>query len=357
MKNKSIILILLFLPLFIFCKNFSTIFGTIEITDPLFLELIESKAMQRLKHIDQTGPTKYIKNMPDYSRFDHSLGVFHLLTLFGAEKEELIAGLLHDTSHTVFSHLGDRIFSHKDQKDSFQDSIHLWHLKQMGVDKILQKYGYDLSVADPHIEDYDCLEKPLPHLCADRIEYNFHSAIIFRLMTEEDIQKIISSLHFENGYWYFSNEKDAKTLADLSLYFTEHFWNSIENDLIYLWSSKAVQRALEIGLISKEEILFSYDEVILQKLFSINDAIINCYLQHCYNIKNYYEIAKDSGNYLLKGKYRGIDPFVQTENGLTFLSDINKEFKKEAERVKKLSEEGQYFEIVYPVMYEFAQAE
>ena len=43
--------------------------------------------------------------------FEHSLGVYLLLRRLGADRREQVAGLLHDISHTAFSHAVDFLIS------------------------------------------------------------------------------------------------------------------------------------------------------------------------------------------------------------------------------------------------------
>src|SRR6202041_3406853 len=98
-----------------------SIFGCESNPSQLVLDLLASPMMQRLKGIDQSGITKYIQDLPSFSRYDHSVGVYMLLRTYGRTEKECIAGLLHDASHTVFSHVGDLVFDPEDAKESYQD--------------------------------------------------------------------------------------------------------------------------------------------------------------------------------------------------------------------------------------------
>src|SRR5581483_8929060 len=114
----------------------TTVMGDIDERNPIILDLINSQAIQRLKEIDQSGPNPYFnKRCPHFSRYDHSLGVYALLKRFGASTQEQVAGLMHDASHTAFSHIADLIFQQGQARTiSYQDNIHDWSLQQMHVD-------------------------------------------------------------------------------------------------------------------------------------------------------------------------------------------------------------------------------
>ncbi len=97
------------------------IHGTIGLTEPE-LQVIKSRAFQRLRNIKQLGLAHYLYPGSDYSRFSHSLGVCHIAgRTFQALQREVekvksgtltdedvqdyrLAGLCHDIGHYPFSH-------------------------------------------------------------------------------------------------------------------------------------------------------------------------------------------------------------------------------------------------------------
>ena len=84
-----------------------SVYGGTDITSEVILELINARSIQRLKGIAQYGIPDEFYHRKNYSRYDHSVGVMLLLKRLGASEEEQIAGLLHDVSHTAFSHVID----------------------------------------------------------------------------------------------------------------------------------------------------------------------------------------------------------------------------------------------------------
>jgi HD superfamily phosphohydrolase len=99
------------------------VYGSFRIEEPVILDLIKSKPIQRLKDIEQGGyiplyynPKSLPLNKISHSRFEHSLVVFLLLKKFKASLVEQIAGLIHDASHAAFSHCIDYVLAEGSQK-------------------------------------------------------------------------------------------------------------------------------------------------------------------------------------------------------------------------------------------------
>ena len=90
---------------------FDKIYGTYKITSPVIIKLLKSSPVQRLKKIAQFGVPDQLYHLKGYSRYDHSVGVFLLLRKLEASELEQIAGLLHDVSHTAFSHVIDYVYN------------------------------------------------------------------------------------------------------------------------------------------------------------------------------------------------------------------------------------------------------
>lgn len=72
-------------------------------------------------------------------RYDHSVGVMLLIRMLGGTLEEQIAGLLHDVSHTAFSHVADYVFENRDEdyheiifRSVVESSEYLLFLKSIG---------------------------------------------------------------------------------------------------------------------------------------------------------------------------------------------------------------------------------
>jgi hypothetical protein len=118
------------------------------------------------------------------------------------------------------------------------------------------------------------LEQPLPTLCADRLEYNLQAGLLTDMLTIEDITTILNDLRYNNGQWFFVTQESAHKLALVSLYNTEHVWGSLRDQFIYACIAEALNRALTIGLLTMDDIHFSTDPMVWDKLWISNDEII-----------------------------------------------------------------------------------
>lgn len=335
-------------------KNY---YGTFEITEPVLCDLLECPSVKRLDGINQYGIDAYVNTFPRYTRYQHSLGVMCLLRRFGASEQEQIAGLLHDVSHTVFSHVGDHLFgatcnalSIRDSKDSYQDSIHRWFMQQTEIANILAKHGYTVDDIIHKNGMFIMLEQDIPDLCADRIEYNLYGGFIENRITHDEIAFILDALRYEDGRWFFVDKNAARTLGNAALFLTEHHFGTSWNALLNTWAAQALRRALDVGIVSAHELHFSTDDVIWDLMNRSDDAVIKGLLQKLYHYKNYYhEVAvTDPYDYVIYPKFRGINPLVQVEDKtLRRLYDLDNEYKSEFERIKSCLAQGRAVHI-YP---------
>lgn len=329
-----------------YCIN--TIYGSTIITEPVLIELINCPAMQRLKAIHQYGIMYYIENIPPYSRYEHSIGVFFLVRKFGGSLLEQIAALLHDVSHTVFSHVGDHIFKHCCQKSSYQDSIHLRFIQRTEIPEILNRYHIPLEKIDHKNGTFFMLEQDIPELCADRLEYMLYGGLLENKLSIIDIDQIIHSLTFHKGKWILHSQMAAEKLAYAALYLTEYTFGSAFNWITYQLTAQAIQRALDIGLITLDDIHYSIDQRIWEILSKSTDQKINHCLQQLLQANSSYQITNhiDSYDYHAQVKFRGIDPWVQTEKGVQRLSNMNHEYANAYAEVKKRLEKGWYIKMM-----------
>lgn len=309
------------------------LYGKNEIDSPVLQELIESPTIQRLKGIGQLGvPDKYY-HLTGYSRYEHSVGVMLLLKRLGAGEEEQIAGLLHDASHTAFSHVFDTLIG-TEAKENFQDLNHLDRLCRTELGTLLMKYGYSLEVVSDH-DRFSLLEQPAPEICADRIDY------ASREFQESTARTCIDGLRVMDGRIVFTEQATARLFADHFLERQRVNWGGAEAVNRYLCFAEALRYALDAGCIS----LGDFDQ---------DDAYVLSRLENCSHDRIKTILAalknKDLSIYPKKGvythkKFRHVDPLFMDNGQLTRLSDSDPEFKTLLETARQKSKAVPLYEI------------
>ncbi|MDR2846659.1 MAG: HD domain-containing protein [Candidatus Methanoplasma sp.] len=98
--------------------------GSIKVDGP-FLEILDRHEMQRLRGVRQLGFGNMVFPGANHTRFEHSLGVYHLAgrmaSAIGLSEEDSLtvraAGLLHDICHAPFSHTMEEIVEDRTGSD------------------------------------------------------------------------------------------------------------------------------------------------------------------------------------------------------------------------------------------------
>lgn len=101
------------------------VFGFIKIPRGLLYDIVQHPLMQRLNRIKQLGLASVVYPGAQHTRFQHSLGAFHLMSeaitaltqkgnfIFDSEKEAVEAAILmHDIGHGPFSHVLENTLIH-----------------------------------------------------------------------------------------------------------------------------------------------------------------------------------------------------------------------------------------------------
>lgn len=117
--------------------------------DEFALELLDTPEMQRLRHVRQLGTAYLVYPSANHTRFEHSLGVYHLaekalenLGIGGDERDRVkAAALLHDVGHPPFSHNVEEVIEDKTGK-RHDDVMDVFEGK---IAQILDDWGVDVD--------------------------------------------------------------------------------------------------------------------------------------------------------------------------------------------------------------------
>ncbi len=307
------------------------IYGEVEVRDSILLELMDSDSLKRLKGISQYGVPNQYYFKKNFNRFDHSIGVMLLLKILGAPLEEQVAGLLHDVSVTSFSHIADWVLSEGHSgKEDYHDSIHDTFVRKTDIPDILKKHKFSTErILDD--KNFPLLENNLPDICADRVDYALRE--IFYTYNPELIKEFLPTLTVDKNTIVFCKLSAASLFANKFLDLQITHWGSKEAVKRYFFFSNALKRGIKLNILSPDDFWKSEREI-LHIIEASKDQQIKEILKALSN-----DNMKKIGERVYK-KFRYIDPFVDTSQGLKRVSSLNKKFARRLEYERLSNLEG-----------------
>ncbi|MBS3071404.1 HD domain-containing protein [Candidatus Pacearchaeota archaeon] len=311
------------------------IYGSINVTEPVLAELIDSPAIQRLKGIQQFGMPQRFYPYPGFSRYEHSVGVMLVLKKLGANVEEQAAGLIHDVSHTAFSHLVDWVMGDRSKEDH-QDKNLQRVVSLSTIPKILQKYDLD-SEKITDVKQYSLLEKPAPHLCADRIDYSLREFYTWAAPTI--VSQCIDDLVNHNGQIAFKTGDSAEKFAYAYAKCQKEHWGGAECTVRWELLTRALKIGLEKGFVKPDD-FYGVDEDLIGKLQGSGNPEISQVLSILENTSLNLNENRTNPQFNLRKKFRYIDPHYSSNGSLHILSETDQNYKNFLEEQRKINERG-----------------
>ena len=310
--------------------------------DGILEELILSSPVQRLKGIYQGGASFLVNRKWNVTRYDHSIGVMLLIKKFGGSLEEQIAGLLHDVSHTAFSHVIDFVLENKEE--NYHEKIYRSIITTSEIPNIFTKYGYDYQHILFDHSKWRILEQPSPELCADRIDYTIRDMYHYGQINIQEIQQFLEHIVIVDGQMVIKNIEEAEWLVNT--YYKEvidFFMNPLN-----IYGNDTLAKVLKIALGKKIitlDTLLETDENVLNYLRTSSDKELQAILKQ---IHPNVIVKEDKNNYDLhrKSKLRMIDPTVQIGNEIIKASNISESIKEMSESAKRKAEKGMFVKII-----------
>ena len=211
------------------------VFGFIKVPRGLLLDIVRHPLMQRLTRIKQLGLTQEVYPGAQHTRFQHSLGAFHLMSealislqqkgvfVFDSEAEAVQAAILmHDIGHAPFSHV---------LENTLINGITHEEISLMMMDRINQDMHGALNLAISIFKD----EYPKSYLHQlissqldmDRLDYlrrdsfftgvtegNIGSARIIKMLNVVDDSLVVES----NGIYSIENYLTSRRLMYWQVY-------------------------------------------------------------------------------------------------------------------------------------------
>ncbi|MBK5425935.1 MULTISPECIES: HD domain-containing protein [Bacillus] len=317
------------------------IYGEFKV-DKVLEELILSKPVQRLKGVHQAGASYLMNEKWNVTRFDHSVGAMLLIKKLGGSVEEQIAGLLHDVSHTAFSHVIDYVFDN--ENESYHEEIFSSVVKNSEIPAILSKHGYNYE--DILLDDskWTLLEKSAPELCADRVDYTLRDMFTYGYISLEEVHSFLEDLIEVDGKMVLQNIEIAewftKTYYKEVIDFFMKPMNIYGNDML----AKTLKLALHKKIIHPDDFLLE-DHELITKLRLCKDQEVDALLR---KIHPSIEVKEDRNEYDLhqKNKVRLIDPSLLREGEVVRSSVVSEKIRQMSDIAYEKAIRGMYVKVI-----------
>lgn len=289
-------------------KYIDKIYGEYELSG-VIEEIIKTNVFQRLKKIHQGGPVFLVNPEINHTRFEHSIGVMLIIKKLGGSIEEQIAGLIHDISHTAFSHLIDYVFDIEEQ--DYHENRYSTVLKDSELNAVFEKYQIDIN-GFVDVDKFTLLEYPLPYLSADRIDYALRDMFQIGEISIDEIFWFINGLETFNNRIVLKSKEYGEWFHAKFNFLTNEYFDGKENVEINLIMKKIIKDCLKKGIIEEKD-FFEDDFFIIDKI------------NMKFNLMQWIDKVRDDGleNKKLKTKKRTIDPEIMVNNQILKLSKMN----------------------------------
>src|SRR3954470_15228014 len=291
------------------------VYGDVEIAEPDVLALIDSPTFQRLRGVRQAGPSAIAFAFKDVTRFEHSLGVYMLLGRLAADRKEQVAGLLHDISHTAFSHAVDFVVT-SDEQDH-HERLKPKLLVRPDIEAAVVRLGFHpRDFYDDTI--YPLLERPIPWLCADRLDYFLRDGLACRVVTPREVHRILEHLTVVDSTIVFTDLAVAREAAALFDEMNRDWWASPTEAYIYNEFADALREGFRLGAIDEHDLL-TEDLKVLAKLDAAGSPLIDRKLE---NVRKFDPGQVEGYIPRVIPKERWLDPPVQVNSAFRRMSEL-----------------------------------
>jgi len=300
-------------------ENTDRVYGAVEIGEPVLLDVLRTNAMRRLAGVLQHGITGLLGITRNTSRLEHSIGVMILVRRLGAPLEEQIAALLHDVSHTAFSHVIDYVFDGHDSQ-SYHEGEKEAFIAVSDVPQALARHGYDWRDF-LHEDRFPLLEQPAPALCADRLDYFLRDCGDLGLATSGQVRRALEHLVVHAGRIVVDEAEAARWMADTYLQADAASWANFREVGLYELTAQAIKTALRIGAIHTAD-LWGTDAELWAKLNAATDAELQRQLK-LISPRTQFVWDERAPTFRVSSKLRTLDPDVWIDGRLFRLSTID----------------------------------
>jgi HD superfamily phosphohydrolase len=174
--------------------------------------------------------------------------------------------LLHDVSHTAFSHLIDYVL------DLLGEDYH-----EQRYEGVLMHSEIQAALARHHfhyqdsldLDQYTLLEQPLPDLAADRIDYTLRDLRQLGALSAEDSTWFLQGLRVHEGRIVVSSVAHARWFSQQYAYLSEHYFAGVQSQSANRFLRALIQSYYKAGQLTLDD--FHQDDAhLLTRLHAIS---------------------------------------------------------------------------------------
>ncbi len=306
-----------------------SLYGPVRITKRIE-KLLASPLLKRLQGIHQNGVHYLVDGRLATSRYEHSVGVMTLTQMLGADESTQITALLHDISHSAFSHLVDAVFHlptqdyHERKRGSFLDT------------PLAKETIRNCAITAKELDHNNCsLIKADKDLTVDRLDYVLRDLRAVNCIYHPEYSIILNQLVVQDGVIHCKNIETAFTIFEKFLMVNQKVYFDPHAEVATIAMTTLLRKMLDRGLL-KEEDFFSIDDDLIAK-------IAKSPFQHIFasiGPKMQFFSTFDKRAPLLQRKLRYIDPRIVGLPGR--LTDHSIEAKKMLDSYLSIPTEVRY---------------
>ncbi len=214
------------------------------------LSLVDHPLFQRLRNISQLALVRLVYPSATHSRFEHSLGVYHITRHFSDNEVTHVYALLHDVGHVAFSHLTETA------------------LREMGIAFDHDEHGKEIrkEILQDSVFSFQEVEKNPENLIVhgsvgtDRMDYLLRDSYFTGVKIGFiDWRRLVRNVYIEDGRLYIKR----KILPNVEHFFIARF---VLGDAVYMHKTVLIADTMFIEAIKEFlegkdwKILLSMDE-------------------------------------------------------------------------------------------------
>ena len=275
-------------------------------------EAMDSPAMKRIDGVDMNCGMAYTSfplfcSGEPYTRAEHCRNVSLLTYHFTQDITQALAGLFHDISTPVFSHVVDFVNGDYLSQESTEEKTAFMIQNDPVIQKLLEKeHILFADVADYH--RYPIGDNDMPKLSCDRLEYTLGNAVNYRFISPQKARAFLDDLCIiQNAF----REPELAFQSDLTA--VEFAWTALRCGKVYSgredrYSMERLARLLKDAIINRildESDLYTTEAAVIRKL---KQSSLSAEWTAFTNLSEVVETSDPNEGICVDAKRRYIDP-------------------------------------------------